>query len=274
MNPFKTCIYSLLGVLSLTSTTLLADTHAGSGTLSDIKAKKELKIGVDPGFIPFEMKTPDGKWVGFDVDMMNAFSKELGVTAKFVDTKWEGIIPSLLAKKFDVIVSGMTITPERSQVIAFSDPYYRAGLVVMLSNKSAEKVKTSADLNKAGVTIVVKLGTTADMYTAKTFPKAKIVKLDSESDAASALLLGKFDAFVYDKPYLELYARRNAGKVKLLSDLMTTEDFGLAARKKDTTLVASFNDFLKRWRASGEYDKSIKSNFVDMPWLKFFPDLK
>lgn len=268
MKLFRTCLFSLLGALSFSSTAVFAD------TLSDIKAKKELKIGVDPGFIPFEMKTPEGNWVGFDVDMMNAYAKELGATAKFVDTKWEGIIPSLQAKKFDVIVSGMTITPERGQVVAFSDPYYRAGLVVMLANKSADKIKASADLNKAGVTIVVKLGTTADMYTAKTFPKAKIVKLDSESDAASALLLGKFDAFVYDKPYLELYAQRNAGKVKLLNDLMTTEDFGLAARKKDTTLIASFNDFLKRWRSSGEYDKSIKSNFVDMPWLKYFPDLK
>lgn len=247
---------------------------AKKDTLEVIKVRKELRVGLDPGFIPFEMKKPSGEWVGFDIDMVTAFAAELGAKPVIVDTKWEGIIPSLQARKFDVIVSGMTITEERKKAIAFSDPYYKAGLAMLYSNKHAGKVKKPEDFNKAGMTVVVKLGTTADFFADKNFKNAKVVKLDAESDCSNSVLLGKVDAFLYDKPYLELFARKNSAKVSAFLEPMTNEDFGLAARKSDTKLIAAFNDFLKRWRQSGDYDKAIKTHFVDMPWIKDFPDLK
>lgn len=247
---------------------------AKKDTLQDIKDRKELRVGLDPGFIPFEMKKPNGDWVGFDIDMVTAFANSLGAKLKVFDTKWEGIIPSLQAKKFDVIVSGMTITPERAKAILFSEPYYHAGLSMLYAQKFVGKVKAAAEFNSPKHSIVVKLGTTGDFYAAKAFAKAKIIKLDSESDCANSVLLGKADAFIYDRPYVELFSRKNSGKVAAFIEPMTTEDFGLATRKSDKELMNAFNTFLKSWKQSGEYDKAIKKNFVDMPWIKDFPDLK
>ncbi len=242
--------------------------------VKEIQAKKELLVGLDPGFIPFEMKKPNGDWIGFDIEMMTAFAKEMGVSVKFMDTKWDGIIPALIAKKFDLIVSGMTITEERSKVVLFSDSYYKAGLNVLLTQKAALKIKKVSDLNSPEFSVAVKVGTTGDFYVGKTLPKANVKKLDSESDCANSVALGKVDAFIYDKPYVQLFASRNAAKVTALSGTITDEDLGVAARKADKDLVLAFNAFLKKWRETGSYDKAIKSNFVDMPWLKDFPDLK
>jgi polar amino acid transport system substrate-binding protein len=242
--------------------------------LSKIKTNKELRVGLDPGFIPFEMKNPSGVMIGFDVDMIEAFASTLGAKATFVDTRWEGIIPALIAKKFDLIVSGMTITEERKKSVLFSDPYYRAGLLALVSNKQKAKVKSAADLNQQGLNIAVKVGTTADQFASKNYPKATVRKLDSESDCANAVALGKVDAFIYDKPYLELFAARNAQKVFLIQDTLTVEDFGVAARKSETALISAFNEFLKGWKKSGAYDRSLRIHFVEMPWASSFPLFK
>jgi len=243
-------------------------------TLSEVKSRKELRVGLDPGFIPFEMKTPKGDMIGFDIDMIRGFADSLGAKAQFVDTRWEGIIPALVAKKFDVIVSGMTITEERKRTLLFSEPYYRAGLLALVGSKHKAAVKNPSDLNKAGLQIAVKVGTTADQFAAKAFPTATIRKLDSESDCANAVSLGKVDAFIYDKPYLEIFAARHSAKVYLLKEELTVEDFGIAARKADTSLIQAFNSFLKTWKSTGGYERSLKTHFVEMPWASAMPLFK
>jgi polar amino acid transport system substrate-binding protein len=255
--------------LSVPARTVLA-----ADTLTRIKEKKELRVGLDPGFIPFEMKNPKGEMIGFDVDMINGFAESVGAKAVFVDTRWEGIIPALVAKKFDLIVSGMTITEERKKTLLFSDPYYRAGLLALVSAKRKDGIKSAKDLDSKDVTVVVKVGTTADQFAAKAFPKAVIRKLDSESDCANSVALGKVDAFIYDKPYLELFASKNKLKVFLLGDNLTTEDFGVAARKTDAALIAAFNAYLVNWKKNGGYDRSLRIHFVDMPWASSMPMFK
>lgn len=254
--------------------TSLAASDARADTLAEIKKRKEIVVGVDPGFIPFEMKKPSGAWVGFDVDMISAFAQELGAQARFVDTKWEGIIPSLHTKKFDVIVSGMSITEERAKVVLFSDPYYEAGLTAMISKKHEGKIKDVLTLNDPKFKVATKLGTTSDSYVAKNLAKASVSKFDTESDAATSVTLGKADAFIYDKPFILLFSQKNKAKVAALDQTFTSEAFGVAARKNDKELIAAFNAFLKNWRASGAYDRAIKTHFVDMPWVKDFPELK
>lgn len=268
-----TSIAKWLGLTAL-SFGLLNQGAMAAGILEKIKKRKELLVGMDPGFIPFEMKRANGEMVGFDVDMLDAFAKELGVKAKHVDTRWDGIIPALMTGKFDCIVSGLSVTPERAKQILFSDGYYKAGLMALVSSKHATKIKTVQDLNNPAFKVGTKLGTTGDIYAAKHLKKSQLKQLDSESDASTSVRLGKIDAFIYDKPYLAIYAKRNEGKVFLLDEPLNEEELAMGARKKDKELVDAFNTFLKKWRESGEYDKAIKKNFVDMPWIKDFPELK
>jgi polar amino acid transport system substrate-binding protein len=100
--------------------------------LSKIKQRGYIAIALEPGYVPFEMKTKTGELIGFDVEMAREFAKELGVEAKFKPTAWEGIIPALLTKDggedpVDIIISGMTITEERAQKVNFTTPYFKTG---------------------------------------------------------------------------------------------------------------------------------------------------
>ncbi len=266
--------FLILGIPLIATLFLPQATYAASDSLDQIQAKKVLRVGLDPGFFPFEMKTPKGDMVGFDIDMINAFAESIGAKATFIDTRWEGIIPALVARKFDVIVSGMTITDERKKTLLFSEPYYQAGLVAMVAAKKKNKIKTAADLNHPSVSIAVKVGTTGDIFASKAYPKARLRKLDSQSDCANAVALGKVDAFIYDKPFLQLFASKFSDKAFVLDEGLTVEEFGVAARKSDKKLIAAFNVFLKKWRESGAYAKSHKTHFVDMPWAASMPLFK
>ncbi|MCX6130378.1 MAG: transporter substrate-binding domain-containing protein [Proteobacteria bacterium] len=117
-------------------------------SLDAIKTRGTLRVGVEPGFLPFEMRTPKNEWVGFDVEMVKAFSAKLGVKAEFISTKWDGIIPGLMAGKYDLIASGMTITEERAQSVLFSQPYYEAGLKILIKKGLETQVKSLADCSR------------------------------------------------------------------------------------------------------------------------------
>ena len=240
--------------------------------LDKIKANGTLRIGIEAGFLPFEMRTPQGEWVGFDIDMMQAYAKSLGVKVEFVSSKWEGIIPGLVAGKYDLIVSGMTIKPERAKAVLFSDPYFEAGLKILLAQKNAATIKNFADLDKKGKVIALKLGTTGDYYATEHFKNAELRRLDSEADAAQSVALGRADAFVYDKPFVEIFAASHPGKAVTLSDLVSKENLGAATKLKNQALIDNFNAFLAGWRKSGEYDKAYKANFVDLTWKSRFPE--
>lgn len=251
-------------VAAIPLVTVLPQAHARS--LADIRSSGELRVGFEPGFLPFEMKLPSGEWVGFDVDMMKGFAKHLGVQAVFIDTKWDGIIPALMAKKFDVIVSGMTITDDRRKVVAFSDPYYDAGLVALIPKNRATTWTSLSDLDRPELRIAVKQGTTGDFFVKKSMNKAQIIKLESEADAASSVILGKTDAFIYDKPFLTLYQSLNPGRTVVLKGLLSQEQFGVAARPADKELLDAFNTWLANWRKTGGYKDTMTLHFETMPW--------
>lgn len=260
--------------LGLAASSLLIQKPASAEdkTLEKIQKNGVLKVGMEPGFLPFEMRTPQGEWIGFDVEMMREFAKSLGVKAEFISSKWEGIIPGLMTNKYDLIVSGMTINPERAKVVLFSEPYYEAGLKILLANKNKGKIHSIAELDQKGRIIALKLGTTGDIFATKTFKQAELRRLDSEADAAQTVALGKADAFVYDKPFVDIYSATRADKVSVLSDVVSKENLGVAAQPKNKALVEKFNAFLAAWRKSGDYDKAYKANFVDLTWKTKFPE--
>ncbi|MFW7379797.1 MAG: transporter substrate-binding domain-containing protein [Oligoflexus sp.] len=266
-NPIKLFILSLLS--------LLINTHILASSLKEIKKRGHLTVACEPGFLPFEMLTQKGEFVGFDIEMMRAFAKDIGVEAKFISTKWDGIIPGLMAKKYDVIVSGMTITPERARAVLFSEPYYNAGLKIMIKKDLIGKIKSLQELDDPKYTVAVKLGTTGDIFVQKNVKKARIRKLDTEADAAQSVILGRVDAFIYDKPYLEIYSASKKSQVGLLDEVLSKEQFGLAARKQDQELITAFNAFLKRWKADKKngYDHVYRQVFDEMTWKEHFPQM-
>lgn len=263
----------LIPLLGIVLTALISHSAAKADTLEKIKTKGELTVACEPGFLPFEMLTQKGEFVGFDIEMMKAFAKHLGVEAKFVSTRWDGIIPGLMTKRYDLIVSGMTITEDRSKTVLFSDPYYTAGLKVLISKKNETSINSLKELDIKGKAIAVKLGTTGDLFASANIKNAQLRKFDNEADAAQSVALGQTDALIYDKPYLEIYQAARSSKLSLLEQTLSDEQFGVAARKKDKALIEAFNVFLKEWKNNKGYDETYKKIFVDMTWKKHFPNM-
>ncbi|WP_413837823.1 transporter substrate-binding domain-containing protein, partial [Desulfobacula sp.] len=159
---------------------------ARKSTIESILQNKELRVGFESGYLPFEMTNKTGKYMGFDVDLGKALAKSMGVKWVPVNTAWDGIIPALVTGKFDIIIGGMTITQSRNLQINFSNPYIVVGQAVLLNKKHEGVVKSYKDLNDPKYTIVSRLGTTGEQAAQKLIPRANYKSYEAEAEAARA----------------------------------------------------------------------------------------
>jgi len=256
-----------LGLLALAL--LALPLAATADTLDDIKAAGVLRVGMEPGYMPFELTTQKGEIIGFDVDMAKRIAKKLGVKLELVSTAWDGIIPSLLTGKFDLLMSGMTITEERAKAIDFSDPYIVIGQTALIRKELAGEIKSYKDLDNAKYKVASKLGTTGDIAAREHFPKAQYFSYETEQEGVMEVVNGRIDAFIYDSPYNAVaYAEKGQGKLVFLDQPFTDEPLGWAFRKGNPKLKAFLNDFLKEAKTDGTYDKIYTKWFKDDAWLK------
>ena len=243
-----------------------------NSTLNKIIQSGELRVGMEPGYMPFEMKDKKGNIIGYDVDMARKMAKDMGVKLTLVPTSWDGIIAGLVTDKFDIIMSGMTITQQRNLKINFADPYIVIGQTLMMKKELEATIKTASDLDKEGFTIVTKLGVTGEIAAKKFFKKAKVVTFETESDAISEVLNGKADAMIYDQPYNSIFMA-DKGKDKLihLDKPLTYEPLGWAIRKGDPDFLNWLNNFLRQAQEDnvvGLSDELYQKWLVDTTWLK------
>lgn len=242
---------------------------AVADTLDDIKQRGVLRVGMEPGYMPFELTNQKGEIIGFDVDMAKRMAKALNVKLELVSTAWDGIIPSLITGKFDVIMSGMTITDERSQSIDFAQPYIVIGQTLLLRKDLAKQVKSYKDLNDPKYKIASKLGTTGEIAAKAKIPNAKYFSYETEQEAVMEVVNGKIDAFVYDSPYNAVaFAEKGQGKLVFLDQPFTDEPLGWGVRKGNQKFVAWLNEFLAQSKKDGTYDKIYGKWFKDSAWLK------
>ncbi|MDR2635414.1 MAG: transporter substrate-binding domain-containing protein, partial [Campylobacteraceae bacterium] len=108
-------------------------------TLNTILERGSLIVGLEPGYIPFEMKSKKGEVIGFDVDMAKAMADAMGVKLTLIPTEWDGLIPSLLTGKIDIIISGMTMFQERNLKVNFIEPYMTVGQTLLIAKKHKGK---------------------------------------------------------------------------------------------------------------------------------------
>ena len=264
----------LLALLMLVSTSVFGgDINLWkNSTLNQIVQRGELRVGLEPGYMPFEMKDKKGRIIGYDVDWAKKMAKDMGVKLKLVPTAWDGIIAGLITEKFDIIMSGMTITQSRNLKVNFVNPYIVVGQTVMMRKALGSSISNAKQLDKANYTIVTKLGTTGEIATRKFFKKAKIITFETESDAAAEVLSGKADAIVYDQPYNVLFmSDKGAGRLIHLDKPLTYEPLGWAIRKGDPDFTNWLNNFLnqmKQDKVVGFADKTYNKWLVDTKWLK------
>ncbi len=274
----KRFLVFLMSVVALVLFSTSAVTHASdlnlklwqSSTLYKIVHRGVLKVGLNAGYMPFEMRSRSGQIIGFDVDIANAMAKAMGVKLKLINTDWDGIIPALLTNKFDIIISGMTITQKRNLKVNFADPYYVVGQTILLNKKWKGKITDYKQLNSSKFTITGMLGTTGDIAAKKYLSKAKLESFGTEEEAVMQVIQGRADAFVYDEPYNAIfYATKGKGKLVFLDKPFTYEPLGWAIRKGDPDFLNWLNNFLREIKHDGSYEKMRKKWFIDVQsWKK------
>jgi len=262
-------LVALIIMLGLNSIAMADDINLWKkSTLNKVLQSGVLRVGMEPGYMPFEMKDKKGNIIGFDVDMAKVMAKAMGVKLQLVPTAWDGIIAGLLTDKFDIIMSGMTVTQERNLKINFASPYISVGQTIIAQKKHAGK--TWKELDNPKYTIVTKLGVTGEIATRKMFKKAKIRTFETEADGAQEVLNGKADAFVYDKPYNAIFfsQKQATGNIVHLDSDLTYEPLGWAVRKGDPDFINWLNNFLNQAKHDGQYDKIYSKWFEKDAWQK------
>lgn len=238
-------------------------------TIRRIQEAKKLRVGTGAGYFPFEMIDKQGKMVGFDMDMAQAMADAMKVELEVVDFKdFDAIIPALGAGQIDMIVAGMTITPERALAVNFSRPYFTSGQAVLVNMKYKDTVKSYADLDKADIVIVTEQGTTGDIAAQRTFKTATIRPMKGGNEATLDVCNGNSDAFVYDQSLIAVQAQLHKDCVYGLLEPFTSEKYGIPIRAGEADLLQWTNTFLDSYVDSDAYNESYRRWFEEGEWLK------
>lgn len=220
----------------------------------------DLIVATDTAFVPFEFKEGD-KYVGFDIDLWDAIAHEIGVTYELRPMDFAGIIPALQTGQVDVALAGITIKPERQEVIDFSDGYYDSGLLLMVPADS--KITSSADL--AGKTLAVKTGTSSSDYAEENFKETELRKFPNIDNAYLELRTGGVDAAMHDTPNVLYYiATAGDGAVKTVGEQMMAHQYGIGF-PKGSELTPKVNEALAKLKADGRYDAIYEKWFGAKP---------
>lgn len=230
----------------------------GCGSSGMLITSGTLKMGSDTAYPPFESKEGN-KAVGFDVDIATEIAERLGVELDVISTAWDGIIPGLKTRKYDIIMSAMTITDEREKEINFSDPYIDSDQSIAV--KKGSPIKSEADLKDKVVGVQID---TTGQFKAEEIQEAgglkEIQKFDTILVAFQALEQGKVDAIINDYP-VNTYVSKTRGNTEVVARIKTDEKYGIGVHKDNEELLEKVNEALEEMKEDGAYAEIYKKWF-------------
>lgn len=218
--------------------------------LERVRQSGELRVGTDATYPPFET-AEGGQFTGFDIDLIAAIARELGARPVFVNSGFDGIFPALQNGSFDVVISSVTITQERSASMLFTDPYYDSGQLISV-RKDTQGIEQPDQLK--GKTVGVQINTTAQ-YDLEKREGVTVAKYNTIDLALLDLKNGRIDAVVCDAPVLKYMIFQSFRDLKTTGKRFTDEKFGIALAQGSNDLRDAINAALKKIRESGEYDQ-------------------
>lgn len=262
----------LLMVLAIGGTLLLGCSSKNDDGAS---TEKPLIVGMELAYPPFETKDDQGNPSGVSVDLAAALGEYLNRPVQIENTNWDGLIPSLQTGKVDVVISSMTITDERKEVVDFSVPYAHSYLGLLVNTNA--NINQVEDLNQPGRVVAVKKGTTGNIYATKNLTNATVNALSSENACVTEVTQGKADAFIYDQLTIYRQNQLNPDTTKaILIPFQDSESWGMAVNKGNKELLTQIDSFIGEFKAQGgfneltdKYLKEEKQTFdaLSFPWF-------
>ncbi len=234
-------------ILAIVMAALLMFALVGCGTAVDT-----LTMGTNAAFPPYEMMDENNNIIGIDAEIAAAVAEKLGMKLEIKDMAFESLITAVSTGNVDVVLAGMTVTPERMEAVNFSDSYATGIQVVIVTEDSA--IASIDDL--AGKKIGVQTGTTGDIYCSDDFGEDAIARYDNGALAVAALKNGQVDCVVIDNEPAKAFVTANDG-LKILDTEYVTENYAAAIAKENTDLLEKFNAALAELKAEGKIDEIV-----------------
>lgn len=257
------CSALLIGVAALIHTGLL-----NAGAIDEAVRRGVLRVGTTPTYVPFEMTDKQGRIIGFEIDLLHAMSRALGVELELVAVPYTDLLSGLMAKKFDLIGSGMTVTQERNLKLNFSDSFIVVGQTVLLHPRLAGTVSSIEDLDEAGYRIAVIEGTTGEAAAQRFLGAARLKSFATPEEGVREVVEGKADALIHDAPYnLIAMARPENSALLTLEQPFTFEPLAFGLKKGDYDSLNWINHFLNQVAQDGTYDQLHDKWFKDTAWI-------
>lgn len=241
-------------VLVVVTGLMLWDVNRNESGGNQAGSANELVIGTDPGFKPFEYKE-GSTTVGFDIDLARNIALDQNKTLRVEEMAFDGLLLALQSGRVDLVIAGMTRTPERAENVNFSVPYYEAAQMIIIPKNS--EIKNEADL--VGKRIGVQLGTTGDDLAHK-IAGAKVVQFPQTANVMQELNAGRIEAAIMDNGPATQYLTNNP-KLRILPEQLTSEEYAIAVRKGNDDLLQKVNQSIKKMRLDGRYDRLIQKYF-------------
>lgn len=246
-----------LGVLAASAA---EPTASAPATSTATKPPEELKVGITPNYPPIAFRR-DGQLVGVEPDLARKLGQELPTKITFVPLEWEELWPALRDKKIDVVMSGVSITERRSELVRFTDPYLRVGQMALIRKADMTKLSEPSAMNQEGRRVGVEKNTTGEAYARRHLDKATVVPFDSVDLGIAALRGGDIDYFIHDAPTVWRVVGRPPKEDPELIGLyrpLTDEYLAWAVRKDDApTLGALLDAKIDEWQKDGELQTVI-----------------
>lgn len=237
-----------------------------SATAVVAQEARKIKIGAEGAYPPFSQIGTDGKLKGFDIDIANALCEQMKAQCTLVQQEFDGLIPSLQAKKIDAVIASMSITDERKKVVEFSDKYYHTP-ARFVGRKGAALTATVAGMK--GKRIGVQRTTTHDRFATDTFKESEIVRYAKQDDVFLDLASGRLDAVMVDQVAASqgFLLLPTSGDFAFFGPVYIEPKYfgagaGIGLRKTDTALRDEFNAAIKAIRANGVY-KKVNDKYFD-----------
>lgn len=236
----------ILTVFSLMLLALVwsAPALAQDNMIDTIKKRGKLMVGFG-SFIPWAMRDKQGQWVGFEIEVATKLAKDMGVQADLMPTAWDGIIPSLISSKFDVIIGGMSVTPQRQEQIDFTTPYSNSGQGIAASKQLAAKLNWPDGYNSSDVTFTCRRGAPTCKLIQDKWPKATVRQFDDDAIAFQEVINGNAHAVISSEPKPTFFMLKNPDRLfKPTSENLTNSVEGFGVRKGNPQAIAYFNDWI------------------------------
>lgn len=267
MKLFKTAITTLLGlVISLPTLAQNNGTPDTTPNLDKINQRGTLRVGMST-FVPWAMRNKQGELIGFEIDVAKRLAKDSGWKVEFVPTSWDGIIPALLAKKFDVIIGGMSITSEREKSVLFSTPYSHSGVQLTANKDLADGYSSFDDFNSRRVKIAARRGAFTVQVARETFPKAKILQFDDDAQAFQEVLNGNAHAVIASSPKPEHETIKHSNTLFLpFTERLSKGNEAFAVRLGEDDKKAFFNQWIQARTEDGWLSERYEYWFSTLDW--------